>query len=421
MEETDLNEDQQTGQRPQLPRNVIALGTVSLLMDASTEMIRPIFPLLLRALGAPAVLIGLIEGLADSLASLLKLAAGWISDKVGKRKPLIVFGYGTSAIAKPIIAVCAGPWQALFAWLFDRTGKGVRGSPRDAIIADSTPQSIRGRAYGLHRAMDSAGAAVGPLLGMGLIWYAVNHHWQVLGTYRGVFWLAAVPGVLAVLVVLLFVREMKSQPKSARGTGAGGPKLGRQFVWLMVVLGLFSLGNSADAFLMLRAKDLLDVGKPQGPQDLVTLGAFWVSAMYVAMNIVYSGLSHPFGALSDRVGRRPLVVWGFVVYALAYAGFAEANAAWQLWPLFAIYGVYYAMTDGAVRALVADLVAPEVRGTAFGIQQCVSGILLLPASVGMGWLYGKFQGRAFYVGAALALVSALGIHVVFRSRGKQQA
>ena len=153
----------------------------------------------------------------------------------------------------------------------------------------------------------------------------------------------------------------------------------------------------------------------------MTLAAFWVSAMYVGMNLVYAALSHPFGALSDRVGRRPLVVWGFVVYALAYAGFAEANAAWQLWPLFGIYGIYYAMTDGAVRALVADLVAPEVRGTAFGIQQFVSGILLLPASVGMGWLYDRIHGRAFYVGAALALVSALGIQIVFATRKKRVA
>jgi len=410
-EQTPQVEEQ--GQRTKLPRNVVALGTVSLLMDASTEMIRPIFPLLLRALGAPAVMIGLIEGAADTLSSLLKLAAGWVSDKVGKRKPLIAFGYGASAMAKPIIAV--------FAWLFDRTGKGVRGSPRDAIIADSTPQSIRGRAYGLHRAMDSAGAALGPLLGMGLLWYAVQHKWLVLGTYKGVFWLAAVPGILALLVILAFVREVKPQERAGRKTGADGPKLGSKFAWLMVVLAIFSLGNSADAFLMLRAKDLLDVGEAQGPQDLVTLAAFWVSAMYVGMNLVYAALSHPFGALSDRVGRRPLVVWGFVVYALAYAGFAEANAAWQLWPLFGIYGIYYAMTDGAVRALVADLVAPEVRGTAFGIQQFGSGILLLPASVGMGWLYGRFHGRAFYVGAALALVSAVGIQLVFATRKKSAA
>ncbi len=408
-------------QRTRLPRNVIALGAVSLLMDASTEMIRPIFPLLLRSLGAPAVVIGLIEGAADTLSSLLKLAAGWVSDQVGKRKPLIVFGYGASAIAKPIIALCAAPWQAGFAWLFDRTGKGVRGSPRDAIIADSTPQNIRGRAYGLHRAMDSAGAALGPLLGMGLIWYAVQHKWAEKLAFRSIFWLAAVPGVLAVFVVLAFVREVKPQERAGHGAGADGPKLGTKFAWLMVVLAVFSLGNSADAFLMLRAKDLLDVGKPEGLKDVVTLAAFWVSAMYVGMNLVYAALSHPFGALSDRVGRRPLVVWGFVVYALAYAGFAEANAAWQLWPLFGIYGIYYAMTDGAVRALVADLVAPEVRGTAFGIQQFVSGILLLPASVGMGWLYDRIHGRAFYVGAALALVSALGIQIVFATRKKRVA
>jgi MFS family permease len=391
-------------QRPRLPSNVIALGAVSLLMDASTEMVRPIFPLLLRALGAQAWMIGLIVGLADTVSSLLKLAAGWLSDRLGKRKALIALGYGASALAKPVIALAATPWQVLFAWVFDRSGKGVRGAPRDAVIADSTPESIRGRAYGLHRAMDSAGAALGPLMAMGLLWAAMRYGWSDLLAYRRVFWLAAIPGVLSVVVVLVFVRERNARPKEAGARKTGRPALGRRFFGLMVVLGLFSLGNSADEFLMLRAKDL-------------GMTALWISGLYVAMNVIYSATSHWFGALSDRVGRRPLVMGGFLVYAAVYVGFAEASHKVLLWPLFCIYGIYYAMADGAVRALVSDLVSPAARGTAFGIHQFVTGILLLPASVVMGWLYGRYQGRAFYVGAALALVAAAGLLIVLPSAG----
>jgi MFS family permease len=370
--------------------NVLILGLVSLLTDVSSEMIYPLLPLFLTSvLGAGPAFLGVIEGVAESTAALLKLVSGIWSDRVRRRKRLVLGGYGLSALARPLVALATGPLAVLAIRFTDRIGKGVRTSPRDALIADSVAPQLRGRAYGFHRSMDHAGALLGPLLATALLATWTKN-------LRVIFALAAIPGFLAVLLIVLKVREAAAAEGFLRGNGGflrnlpRGPM--RRF---LLILLLFTLGNSTDAFLLLRAGDL--------GVSAVAIPLLWAFFHVVKMASVY-----PFGALSDRLGRRGMILAGWGVYALAYLGFGRASSEWQIWALFAFYGLFYGLTEGTEKALLADMVPAEQRGSAFGWYHCAIGIGALPASLLFGWLWQQFgAAAAFDLGAGLAGLAAL--------------
>jgi MFS family permease len=325
---------------------------------------------------------------------------------VRRRKPLVVFGYTLAALARPLIAAARSAEQVLAIRLADRIGKGIRNSPRDALIADSVDPAIRGRAFGFHRAADHAGGVVGPLVAFGLLqWLALD--------LRAVFWLAAIPGALAVFTVVAFVREARPPANTpavrgalatdgdAPGASAGiVATLPKSFWYYLAVLLVFTLGNSTDAFLLLRANQL---GVP------VAL----VPILWATLHVVKSATSTHGGALSDRIGRIPTLIAGWALYALVYFGFAAASAAWHAWALFTLYGVFFALTEGTERALVADLVPPARRGIAFGWFHLTVGLGVLPASILFGVVWDRLGApTAFLMGAAFAGVAALGITMI---------
>ncbi len=370
--------------------NVLIAGIASLLTDISSEMIYPILPLFLaNVLNTPKALIGLIESVAESTPSIFKVLSGWWSDRTGKRKPLIFIGYGLSNTIKPLLGF-AGSWpQVLLIRFFDRLGKGVRTAPRDALIGDVTDGNHRGRAFGFHRAMDTVGAAVGPLLAFYIMSLSKNN-------FRLVFWLTVIPGVLAVFILGFFLRE--SFPKALEGS-TKRPRisfgaLGWPFIIFTIISAVFMLGNSSDAFLILRAQNLgLAIGS--------------VILLYFMFNIIYAILATPAGVISDRIGRRKVILAGFLVFALIYFGFAIAKHPLTAWVLFVLYGVYYALTEGVQRALVADLVPAELRGTAMGTFNFSIGLAALPASFAGGLLWDVYGPAAtFYYGAAMALLAS---------------
>ncbi len=366
-------------------------------------MAYPLVPLFLRnTLGAPIIAVGVIEGVAESTASLLKLFFGWASDRVRRRVPFTFAGYGLAAIAKPALALAQQWPMVLFVRFLDRSGKGVRTAPRDALIAESTDAASRGRAFGLHRAMDTSGAIVGPIAALGLLaWFGGDN-------YRLVFLVAGVPGLLSVLA-LLAVREIRHTPHE----GKLPPMLslrgydGRFLVFLGVTL-LFAFGNSSDAFLVLRSQNL-------------GLGATAIVFAYVLYNISYAALSMPAGIHSDKIGRKPVLLSGFAIFAAVYAGFALATDAWAVWPLFIVYGAYIAFTEGVGKAYVADLVPKERRGTAMGLYNACTGVMLLLSSVIGGALWDVFGPPAtFAFGASTAGLAALLLLVMPDGRPNRQ-
>jgi MFS family permease len=378
--------------QPKLGRNVMALSAISFLTDVSSEMIYPLLPVFLTTvLGANASFIGAIEGAAETTAALLKLASGWWSDRVRKRKPLVVLGYGIATFMRPLVAVAQSAAQVLLIRVADRVGKGIRNAPRDALIAESVDPSIRGKAFGFHRAADHAGGVLGPLIAFAVLTY----QWAPI---RTVFWLAAIPGVLSFIVLVVFVRDIERVHVSPGGAGPDlSLPLGARFWRVLGVIFLFTLGNSTDAFLLLRANQL-GVAVALAP------------ILWAALHVVKSLSSTPGGALSDRIGRRPTLIMGWTLYALVYLGFARATAAWHAWALFAVYGVFFGLTEGAERALMADLVIPERRGTAFGWYNLAIGLGALPASLLFGWVWDRAGApTAFLMGAALALAAAAGM------------
>jgi MFS family permease len=393
-----------TPPRPRLGRTVKALGTVSFLTDVSSEMIYPLLPLFLAGtLGASAGMVGVVEGAAESVSAGLKLASGWWSDRVGRRKPLVVTGYVLASIARPLMAVAQSAAHVLAIRVTDRVGKGVRTAPRDALIADSVDAAIRGRAFGFHRAADHAGAVVGPLIAWGLL-----QHGGL--SMRAVFALAAIPAALAVITVIVAVREPRPAERHARiETPRLTTALDRRFWLVLAVLFLFTLGNSTDAFLLLRASEL---GVP----------AALIPVLWAMLHVVKAGASIPGGALSDRFGRRPLLVAGWLLYAGVYLALGVAGMAWQAWMLFAVYGVYFGLTEGVEKALVADLVPPHRRGAAFGWFNLAIAAGALPSSVLFGVVWDAYGARtAFGMGAAFALTAAIGLQAVLRTRAIRSA
>ena len=376
-----------------LGRNVIILGFVSLFTDISSEMLYPVIPIFLTTvLHAPMSVVGLIEGVAESTASLLKILFGWLSDRLTRRKPFVIAGYALSAVSKPLLAL-AGSWHlVLGSRMVDRLGKGIRTSPRDALIASSCDADSRGRAFGLHRAMDTTGAVIGPVLAVVLL--------STLGySYRSLFLLAFIPAVLGV-GALLFVRETARAAAPATADAAL-PHTGRRFdpdlLKFLAAYAIFALGNSSDVFLLLRAKDI----------GLSTNG---VLMTYVFYNAVYAMAATPAGWLSDKLSRTALLVGGLSVFSVVYVGFALATETWMIWPLFAFYGFYGAATEGVSKALVADLSHDTSRGTAMGLMHTVTGILALVASIAAGQLWSRAGPAApFFYGAICALASAVAL------------
>ncbi len=405
--------------RPPLARNVRVLATVSFFTDVASEMIYPLLPLFLSTvLGTSAAALGVIEGLAESVSSLLRLPAGWYSDRIRKRKPLVLFGYLIAAVSRPLTGLAQGTGQVLAIRLTDRFGKGVRTAPRDALIADSVLQSQRGYAYGVHRAADSLGAVAGPLIA----WALLAFEWVEL---RELFLWAAVPGLISVLLVALFVKE-SSATKPVRVAGdarAGGvsggaatdvapqdaPPLGRTFWRYLFVLFVFTLSTSTDAFLLLRASQL-------------GVATAMIPILWAMLHVVKSSSTVVGGALSDRLGRRPLILGGWAVYAAVYLGFALSSAEWHAWALFVVYGLYFGATEGTEKALVADLVPAARRGTAFGWFNAALGLGALPASVVFGLVWERSGPEvAFVMGAGIAAAATLLFVLMVPRAGREGA
>jgi MFS family permease len=388
---------------PGISHNVFVLSVVSFFNDVAGEMLYPVVPIFLAtALGAPYAAIGLVEGAAEAAASGLKGFSGWAVDRFGHQKALIGGGYLLSAAAKPLLGLAMGWPLVLAARVLDRVGKGIRTAPRDALIADSASAAARGRAFGFHRAADTAGAVVGPLLAIALIdWLGENN-------LRPIFLLALLPGLAAVALVPR-VRESARPPRLTQHSAAAAAPT----VWTAPLLGflgvstIFAVVNSSDAFLILRAKGL-------GLSTTVVILA------YVVYNLVFAGLSTAAGSWSDRVGRKPALVLGLLIFAGVYAGLAVADSSLWVWPLFAVYGAYIALSEGVGKALLTDLAPVTSRGTVMGVYQLVVGLGTLVASVIAGWLWDAMGAPApFWYGAAGALLAALLLLAIpFRTTGE---
>ncbi len=375
--------------------NIIILGLTSLLTDISTEMVYPLLPLFLtQTLGASPAILGFIEGLAESIASLLRVFSGYISDRFGRRKPLTILGYASSTVGKLFLYLALG-WHAVLAGrVVDRFGKGIRTAPRDTLIAESADPNRRGRAFGLHRAMDTLGATIGVLLAYLFLRASPTQ-------YRGIFLWALLPAAAAV-VVLFAARETRGGARPASLPRLHWSGLDRRLQGFLVVVFLFTLGNSSNQFLILRANNL-----GVTPANAILL--------YLLYNVLYTLVSYPAGRLSDRVGRRAILVAGYAVYGLVYLSFALARGATVLIVAFAAYGVYIGLSEGVEKALVADLAPSELRATAIGLHATLVGIGLFPASLLAGWLWTTFGPAVpFYLGGALGLAASAGLFIVLR-------
>jgi len=384
--------------------NVLWLSVVSFMNDSASEMIYPLLPIFLTGvLGAGAGFLGVIEGVAEASSSLLKLASGVFADRTGRRKGLVAWGYGVAAVARPLIAVAAAPWQVLAIRFSERVGKGLRSAPRDAMLTDSVPVEVRGAAFGIHRAADHAGAVAGPLLASALLLL-------MPGRLREVFAFALIPGLITLAVVLLKVRDPRraSVPaatvKETRTALPPFRALGPVFPRYLGVLVLFALGNSSDAFLLLRARDL-------------GVAVALIPLLWAALHVSKMTWSVIGGRLSDRTGPRGTIVAGWLVYAAVYGGFAVASAEWHAWALFLVYGLFFGLTEAPEKSLVAAFAPAELRGSAFGWYHAVIGVSALFSSILFGVLWQSFgAATAFVVGAGLALAAAVMLPLVVPAR-----
>ena len=395
-----------------LSGNVLALSVVSLLNDTSSEIIYPLLPAFLAlTLGASPFVIGLIEGFAESVASVLKLFSGYLSDKFEKRKFAVFLGYSLASLARPLLAFATSWQQVLFVRVTDRIGKGIRGAPRDALLAESVAPEKRGLAFGFNRAADHLGAVFGPVCAFILLSFlASNPQTPTAQDYRQVFLFASIPVTLGLFVIVFFVREEKREPHAEEPLTPIKLSLKEfdgNFKRFLLVIALFTLSNSTDAFLLLRAE--------QAGIPVAVLPLLWMALHF--SKVVFSLIG---GDLSDRFGRKTLIFSGWIVYALVYAGFAFVETAWQAWILFIIYGVYFGLTEGAEKALVADLVTSKKRGTAFGFYNLAFSISVFPASLLFGALWSQFgASTAFLVSAFISICAAvllLSIHTKSEAR-----
>lgn len=400
LEQTDLK-------KGFLPSNVVWLSIASMFNDISGEIITRGLPLFLAgSLGVSKSIIGLIEGISDSTASLLKIASGWYSDRWGSRKAVASTGYTLTAVARPLLYFTSSWVIPLVSKFFDRAGKGIRTAPRDALIADSVAPNMRGRAFGFHRALDPLGAVIGALIAA---WFI--YHWAgPANTITAIEWkkliiIAAIPSFISALIVLILVKEKRreiKEPIPLREIFNVGHD--KRFMRLIVVVGFFTLGLSSDAFLVLRAQSIgLSIGE--------------IFVLIALFNTVTTLSAYPAGKLSDKIGRRVLMRAGWIAYALIYIGFAFATESWHIWVLYLGYGIYYGLTEGVEKAFVADLVAPHERGAAYGLYNGAMGIAILPASIIAGVLWQSFGPAApFLFGAGIAVISVVLLSTIREDR-----
>jgi len=374
--------------------NIIILGLTSLLTDISTEMVYPLLPIFLTTkLGATPLIVGTIEGIAESLASLLKVFSGYFSDKMEKRKPFAIAGYSFSTVGKVMLYFATSWHFVLLGRIADRFGKGVRTAPRDALIAESANPDTRGRAFGLHRAMDTLGAVIGVILAY---YFLVRHP----GNYYSVFLYSLIPAALGVAALLL-VKEKVSQVKDvSKKLYFNWNALDKRLKSFLILMFVFTLGNSSNQFLLLKAQN-------------TGFDAKTVLLLYLLYNVIYDIFSYPAGLISDRIGRKKMMVAGYLVYGLVYFGFALAGRPAAIWVLFGVYGLYIALTEGIEKAFVADIAPEDLRGTLIGMHATVVGIGLLPASILAGALWNMFGAAApFYFGGFMGILAALGIWIL---------
>lgn len=376
--------------------NVFFVGITSFLTDTTTKMIYAVMPLFLLSLGASKTELSLIEGIAESTASVLKALSGWWSDKIGKNKPFMILGYAFTAILSPLFSMVTSPLQVLIIRFTERIGKGIRTAPRDSLVAASSDDATKGRSFGFHKAMDNSGAILGPLLAFGILSLFPND-------YRRIFIVAAVPGLLGLISLIYFVKEAKIDKEALPGRITLKDFSRKYYIFLGIVF-IFTLGNSTDALLLVKAND-------------IGIQAAFIPLIYLVFNSVSVIFAIPAGILSDKIGRERLIIFGYLLYSLIYFGFGRTNSKTVLVMLFALYGLYSAATDGIQKALVSDLIDKNKRGTGLGIYNSLVGITLLPASIIAGLLYDRINNSApFYYGSALALVAAL-LMIIFYRKG----
>lgn len=378
-----------------IPKNVKVLGVVSFFNDASTDMIYPLIPVFLtKYLGATLPMVGLIEGLAESTASLMKVFAGFISDKLHKRKPLTVLGYSMSMIAKPFLAFATAPWHVLFVRFADRVGKGIRQAPRDALIAESTDPAHLGLAYGFHKMMDTLGAFAGPLLAV-LLLPILNEN------LRSLFLLSFVASALAVTTLVLFVKEKPDGEKRTPLPKLSIKSLPAKYRWFLLALAVFTIGNSSDAFLFLRAQNL-------------GIAVYLIPVLYALSNLFFASLASYFGKLADKIGPYKIITAGYLIFAITYFCFGSAQSSIIVWLLFPLYGVFSAMTDGVQKVVAIQIGDPQLKGTMIGLMHTTLGIFQLPASIIAGFLWAKIGvGVPFYFGSVTALIAAVMLGLTF--------
>jgi MFS family permease len=432
-----------------IPQVVIMLGLVSLFTDAATEMIYPLLPAYVAALGSGAVMLGVIEGVAETTASMLKLISGIISDKVGKRRVFVLVGYAISTVFRPLTGVVSAAWQIVFIRMLDRVGKGIRSAPRDALIASASHESIRGKSFGFDRAMDHTGAVVGPFLAITtlLVLFIGFNFKDSLLALRWTFLLAFIPGILAVLTIVFFVKEKKPAVSQTKRFKLSLKDFDVNFKKYLLVMVIFTLGNSSDAFLLFRVEEAIHksgavINFVSGieplhkmitnfgsePEQAKVINILFLPVIWAFFHIIKVVFSTPLGALSDRIGRKIVINIGWAIYAFVYISFAllvflPANLQIvTTFVLFAVYALFYAFSEGAEKAFVADIVKEEQRGTAFGLFNFAIGLGALPASIIFGLLYSYFDKLfpgfggtvAFGFGGTIALISMVLLAVVIK-------
>ena len=442
--------------KKRIPQAVIMLGIVSLFTDAATEMIYPLVPVFVAALGSGAILLGVIEGVAETTSSMLKLISGMISDKIGKRKLLVLIGYSISSLIRPLTGLVSAGWEIIIVRMFDRVGKGIRTAPRDALIASSVDQSIRGKSYGFERAMDNAGAVAGPVLAITtlLILFIGFRMKDSLLALRWTFVLALIPGILAVLTLIIFVKEAAPKVRIGSPVSFSLKSFDKNFRIYLIVMIIFTLGNSSDAFLLFRVEEAIhksgavvklvnsiaplhrmvsNFGDEASQSKVINI--IFLPVVWAFYNIIKVIFSTPLGTLSDKIGRKIVINTGWGIYAFVYISFAliiflpPQLQVIATFVLFGIYALFYAFTEGVEKAFVADLVNEEKRGTAFGLFNFSVGLGALPASIIFGFLYSFFDKRfpglggtvAFGFGGTIAIISMilLAVKVKEPSRGSQ--
>jgi len=384
-----------------LERNVFFTGLTSFFTDTSTKMVYSVMPLFLLSIGASKTSIAMIEGIAESTASLFKAFSGYWSDKIGQNKPFMLIGYGITAMVTPLYALVTGSFQVLIFRFIERIGKGLRAAPRDSLVSGSVSKETMGISFGFHKAMDNSGAIFGPLAAFLLLYlFQIN--------YKYIFLLATIPALLGVLTIILFVKEAKSAKKEER-PAFHVSQLPKKFYLFLAIVFVFTLGNSADALLLVKTAE-------------TGINKSYIPFVYMIFNMVSVFLAVPIGKLSDKVGREILIILGFLVYAVVYFLFGRYNSINVFFFLFLLYGLYSALVDGSQKSMVADLVSKDLRGTGYGIYHSVLGITLLPASLIAGLLYDKVNANApFYFGASMAFIAALLMVVLLVLERKEKA